>query len=207
MRCLLLLLLVSVLPGCYTVQGGFTNEGTPQQAGKVAVPLFQGDQDAITDRFISGLIQNGYNVIERSYLEQLLQEVKLTHTSDFFDDESAVELGKLAHADTIIVGIYQEKKKNYQRKKVTKTWNPDKPVGRYDKKQGKRVTQYGGYDKVETPYSRERLEGRDLSIRAIRVKDGIIIFSVNISGKRKGNAQSMTDEAIKFIAQENSKHK
>ncbi len=76
----------------------------------IAVLPFQGNGDsqdyveAATDRMVTQLVElRRFRVIERTKLEEVLQEQKL-QVSGVVDDRTAVDVGRVAGADAIVVG-------------------------------------------------------------------------------------------------------
>lgn len=61
------------------------------------------ENDRISDLLIHEFLRLGYDVVERSELERLVKEQKLG-ASGFVDPNKAVEIGKLAGADSIVIG-------------------------------------------------------------------------------------------------------
>ncbi|AFM11635.1 CsgG/HfaB family protein [Turneriella parva] len=61
------------------------------------------ENDKISDLLIHEFLRLGYDVVERTELERLVKEQKLG-ASGFVDPNKAVEIGKLAGADSIVIG-------------------------------------------------------------------------------------------------------
>lgn len=88
------------------------NEITTTQGKRVAILPFtsKGNFDALyaevaQDNFTTELIKGDmYQVVERSQLDKAMKELKFQNGSDF-DESSAVEVGKLAGAEIIVIGI------------------------------------------------------------------------------------------------------
>lgn len=60
--------------------------------------------DSITENLITAIINNGnYEVIERSQLNKIFEELRFT-SGDEFDDNEVVEIGKLAKAKLALIG-------------------------------------------------------------------------------------------------------
>ena len=78
---------VAVLP--FTIKGNFD-------------PLYA---EVALDNFITRLIQGKvYRVVERSQLDKAMKELKFQSGNDF-DESSAMEVGKLAGAEIVVIGI------------------------------------------------------------------------------------------------------
>lgn len=141
--------------------------GSPADAGKVAVPIFdshtewngkakQGTYPEMTDDVIVRLLELGYNVIERSYIDKVLAEHKLTATQ-MFDAQRTAEFGKLVGASTIVIGTYR----------------------------------HTGGEKDESTWIRRRLH-----LRAVRVSDGAIVFSSSAKCGKSVQGGSCTTEMV-----------
>ena len=77
----------------------------------VAVPTYQGAitelGNEIQDKLINALVDRGISVVERSRLEEVLREQKLSY-SGLVDLGSAKQVGKLLGADAIILGSIRD---------------------------------------------------------------------------------------------------
>lgn len=115
-----ILLLALFLWGCAyfskeaSVQTAVSDEGSPKDAGKVAVPLFihekykagkekEWPDSTITDRFVTGLIQHGYDVMDRAHIRKTMLENQL-HPKDLYKEDNIQKIGMLLHVDTIVMG-------------------------------------------------------------------------------------------------------
>ena len=61
------------------------------------------ENDKISDLLIHEFLRLGYDVVERTEIERLIKEQKLG-ASGFVDPNQAVAIGKLAGADSIVIG-------------------------------------------------------------------------------------------------------
>lgn len=61
------------------------------------------DNDKISDLLTHEFLRLGYDVVERTEIEKLIKEQKLG-ASGFVDPDQAVAIGKLAGADSIVIG-------------------------------------------------------------------------------------------------------
>lgn len=61
------------------------------------------DGDKISDLLTHELLRLGYDVVERTEIEKLIKEQKLG-ASGFVDPDQAVAIGKMAGADSIVIG-------------------------------------------------------------------------------------------------------
>ena len=132
-----------------SVQSALSEGGAPAKAGKVAVPLFlhekykagKGEKvwpdSTITDRFVTGLVQQGYNVLDRAQIRKMMRENDIRPES-LYQENNVQKIGLLLHADTIVLG------------KLTLVEKEDGTI-----------------------------LSRKLNVRAIRVLDGSVIFSVS----------------------------
>ncbi len=61
------------------------------------------ENDKVSDLLIHEFLRLGYDVVERTEIERLIKEQKLG-VSGFVDPNQAVAIGKLAGADSIVIG-------------------------------------------------------------------------------------------------------
>ena len=61
------------------------------------------ENDKISDLLIHEFLRLGYDVVERTEIEKLIKEQKLG-ASGFVDPDQAVTIGKMAGADSIVIG-------------------------------------------------------------------------------------------------------
>ncbi len=61
------------------------------------------ENDKISDLLIHEFLRLGYDVVERTEIEKLIKEQKLG-ASGFVDPDQAVAIGKMAGADSIVIG-------------------------------------------------------------------------------------------------------
>lgn len=83
--------------------------GIPQH---VACLSFEGPQPAsltVTNEFCVGILNLGFEVVDRKHLEQIGNELKLQH-SGFISSDTAKELGKQLGADALFVGSVMSEK-------------------------------------------------------------------------------------------------
>ena len=132
-----------------SVQTAVSDQGGPEKVGKVAVPLFlhekyktgKGEKvwpdSAITDRFVTGLIQHGYHVLDRARIRKIMRENSI-HPEELYSENNIQKIGMLLHADTVVLG------------KLTLVEKADGSI-----------------------------HSRKLNIRAIRVVDGAVVFSIS----------------------------
>lgn len=114
------ILLLALVWGCAyftkeaSVQTAVSEEGRPKDAGKVAVPLFLHEKykagkekewpdSTITDRFVTGLIQHGYSVMDRARIRKTMLENKLL-SKDLYQENNIQKIGMLLHVDTLVLG-------------------------------------------------------------------------------------------------------
>ena len=97
-----------------SVQTAVSEDGHPEDAGKVAVPLFihekykagtdkEWPDSTITDRFVTGLIQHGYDVMDRAHIRKTMLENQLL-PKDLYREDNIQKIGMLLHVDTIVLG-------------------------------------------------------------------------------------------------------
>ncbi len=103
---------VIIFPGCafYDLKGGYTKRIQPQAMGKIALFTFSNDHQGLSDLFISGLVDLGYQVMEKGMVDQIWQESK-NQSDPELNIEKACALGSLVGAKTIIVGNYTQENK------------------------------------------------------------------------------------------------
>ncbi|MDE5776804.1 MAG: hypothetical protein K2H67_07995 [Treponemataceae bacterium] len=84
--------------------------GYSQEAPRIAVSTFdtkgnvsKDDADIITEVFITNLVSQGVNVIDRANFDKIMSEMKF-QTSDWSDSAKTSELGKVLNATAIIRG-------------------------------------------------------------------------------------------------------
>ena len=89
---------------------GVVGIGYSQEAPRIAVSTFdtQGnvskdDADIITEMFITNLVSQGVNVIDRANFDKIMSEMKF-QTSDWSDSAKTSELGKVLNATAVIRG-------------------------------------------------------------------------------------------------------
>ena len=61
------------------------------------------NDDKINDLLTVEFLRHGYDLVERTKIEKLIEEQKF-NLSGFVDEKKAVAIGKLAGADTIVIG-------------------------------------------------------------------------------------------------------
>lgn len=95
-----------LLVGCASVQTT-RNSSADTHITKIAITPFSGSDKelnaALADSLGTELIGMGYDLIERSQLEQVLAEQKLSWTG-VMPTETAVELGKILNVDALLLG-------------------------------------------------------------------------------------------------------
>lgn len=108
-KLLLILLSAALLFQCRSsVEVVISKHGNPDDIKKVAVFKFDKIRyyqtaDKISDLLIHEFLKLGFDVVERSDIERLVKEQKLS-VSGFIDPREAVTIGKLTGADTIVIG-------------------------------------------------------------------------------------------------------
>lgn len=79
----------------------------PDEIKRVAIfkmdRLSYRENDKVSDLLIHEFLRLGYDVVERTEIERLIKEQKLG-ASGFVDPNQAVAIGKLAGADSIVIG-------------------------------------------------------------------------------------------------------
>ncbi|MDE6774276.1 MAG: hypothetical protein K2J14_06585 [Treponemataceae bacterium] len=89
---------------------GVVGIGYSQEAPRIAVSTFdtkgnvsKDDADIITEMFITNLVSQGVNVIDRANFDKIMSEMKF-QTSDWSDSAKTSELGKVLNATAVIRG-------------------------------------------------------------------------------------------------------
>lgn len=89
---------------------GILGIGYSQEAPRIAVSTFdtkgnvsKDDADIITEMFITNLVSQGVNVIDRANFDKIMSEMKF-QTSDWSDSAKTSELGKVLNATAVIRG-------------------------------------------------------------------------------------------------------
>lgn len=102
-------LLVLMLLQCKSsVEVVISKHGDPDEIKKVAIFKINKlghyqTSEKISDMLIHEFLKLGFDVVERSDIERLVKEQKLS-VSGFIDPREAVAIGKLTGADTIVIG-------------------------------------------------------------------------------------------------------
>ncbi len=111
-----------------------------------------------------------FNLIERSRIDDVTRELVRSHGSPLFDEQSAVRLGRLVGADTILMGMLsgpwtdsRHYTVNYQE------------CGRYD---GRKCV----YQVSRPSHCQQRAISLKLTLRAVSVESGRIVFAKTYSG-------------------------
>jgi len=70
-----------------------------------SVAIDEGTRDAVRELISSTFVNTGeYNIVERSLLQQVMKEQKMSNT-DAFDESQATELGRLAGANKVVLSV------------------------------------------------------------------------------------------------------
>jgi len=70
-----------------------------------SLAIDEGTRDAIRELISSTFVNTGnYNIVERSLLQQVMKEQKMSNT-DAFDESQATELGKLVGANKVVLSV------------------------------------------------------------------------------------------------------
>jgi len=70
-----------------------------------SISIDAGTKEAVRELISSAFVNTGkYNMVERSMLQQIMKEQKMSNT-DAFDDTQATELGKLAGAHKVVLSV------------------------------------------------------------------------------------------------------
>ncbi|HNR89013.1 MAG TPA: CsgG/HfaB family protein [Spirochaetota bacterium] len=87
-----------------------SRHGNPEEIRKVAIFNLKlqnrgsySTGDRVSDLLMHEFLKLGYDVVERTEIERLVKEQKLS-VSGFIDPREAVAIGKLSGADTIVTG-------------------------------------------------------------------------------------------------------
>jgi hypothetical protein len=111
-----------------------------------------------------------FDLIERSRIDDVTKELVRSHGSPLFDEQSAVRLGRLVGADTVLMGMlsgpWAESRHytvNYQE------------CGRYD---GRKCV----YQTSRPSHCQQRAISLKLTLRAVSVESGRIVFAKTYSG-------------------------
>lgn len=114
-RCkmLLYIFICFTLLGCKTMQSssGFqldkdTSILPPGVPGRVGVALFVGESpinQQATDQFSAGLLELGFDVIERGNFQAIIDEIRISN-ADLFSDSTRVILGEQLALEAIFIG-------------------------------------------------------------------------------------------------------
>lgn len=114
--------------------------------------------------------QPPFDLIERSRIDDVTRELVRSHGSPLFDEQNAVRLGRLVGADTVLMGMLsgpwtdsRHYTVNYQE------------CGRYD---GRKCV----YQVSRPSYCQQRAVSLKLTLRAVSVESGRIVFAKTYSG-------------------------
>ncbi len=149
-----------------------------QQTRNLAITTLDGDQHRkyttkLEDFFTNIRVKGApyFTVVDRNSLDAILKEQKMVNESGLFDESTAVQLGKLSGADTILSGIVtapQTQRTRYfaERRRCS------------EKNKDGKCTDYQTY-KVKCTKKSTNFE---LTARAVSVSKGSIVFSKTYSG-------------------------
>jgi tetratricopeptide (TPR) repeat protein len=193
---------IVLLAGCAGARVSQVIEVPARQSGmadsrKLAVFYFNGDIDgtitAQVESYLSNINVRGapyFEVLEREMLDKIINEQRMISSSSNFDENNAVKLGKLAGADTLIMGSASMPtvSSRFYRKAVDYC---------LDKQCTKKETRYKSCVDMSANV--------DLTFKAVSVLRGSIIFTQTYSGKasntdcgerRNKNENDLHNEAI-----------
>lgn len=89
--------------------------GVAERAGRVAVPVFVQEKykagksfkrwanSPVTDRFVAGLLQQGYTVVDRSVVQKALT-INGIYSNGILREDDISKIGKLLRADVVVFG-------------------------------------------------------------------------------------------------------
>jgi len=171
---------IVLLAGCAGARVSQVVEVPARQSGmaesrKLAIFYFNGDIDgtitAQVESYLSNINVRGipyFEVLEREMLDKIINEQRMVSSSGYFDENDAVRLGKLSGADTLIMGSASmpPTSSRYYRKAVDYC---------LDKKCTKKETRHKSCVDMSTNV--------DLTLKAVSVQRGSIIFTQTYSGK------------------------
>lgn len=115
--------------------------------------------------------QRQFDLVERARLDAVTGELRRSHGSPFFDDQSAVKLGRLVGADTVLMGMLGSP--TTDRRQYTAT---SQECGSYDK-DGKCRQWY-----TRSHYCTHTAVSFKLTLRAVSVETGRIVFAKTYPG-------------------------
>lgn len=106
-----LLIIVAVFSGCAQTRLAISQRWTPSSTARVAVMPFAADDihtglifgEGLADALVMELVGEGFPVMERRDLSQVLKEHALGY-SGVVDQRTAVEIGKLSGIDYVVLG-------------------------------------------------------------------------------------------------------
>ena len=192
---LYLALSLAVLNSCGTSTKTVKKVGFRLEEGmRTAVLRFEGKDpsvgDSLSDAFITELMDIGFDVIERSQLEKLLQEQKIG-MSGVLDTKTIRNIGKIAGVDILVLGRYSFHKKT--KKTIVERRLPVRRRGRKKVRQPR-----PGQRKVEIT---SEVIFSDLSIRFVDVETGQVVTSCTMKKEfyadEVGDCLSEMAESIK----------
>lgn len=107
-HCLLLVCVVFICVSCRSnIDIVISRHVDPEGIKRVAIfkmdRLSYRENDKVSDLLTHEFLRLGYDVVERTEIERLIKEQKLG-ASGFVDPNQAVAIGKLAGADSIVIG-------------------------------------------------------------------------------------------------------
>jgi len=193
---------IVLLAGCAGARVSQVVDVPARQSGmadsrKLAVFYFNGDIDgtvtAQVESYLSNINVRGvpyFQVLEREMLDKIMDEQRMVSSSGYFDESDAVKLGRLSGADTLVMGSASlpPASSRYYRKAVDYC---------LDKQCTKKETRYKSCVDMSANV--------DLTLKAVSVQRGSIIFTQTYSGKasntdcgerRSKNETDLRNEAI-----------
>jgi len=196
---------LGLLVGCASVKVSQVVEVPARQSGmvnskKLAVFYFNGDTagtfTAQVESYLSNITVRDtpyFQVLEREMLDKIIDEQRMVSSSGYFDENDAVKLGKLSGADTLIMGSVSMP-----------------PVSAHHYRKAVEYCKDKNCTRKETRYESclDKSANVDLTLKAVSVQQGTIIFTQTYSGKdsntvcgdkRGKNETDLQNEAIRQI--------
>ncbi len=129
MKILVLILLSLIICGCATTPQITREQYLQNQNIKIAVFPFQNDAYGVTDSIISAFCEAGFQVVERTELYRIFDELKLQMSG--VTEYEQIKAGRILNVDYIILGsVYTVYKPYYQEQYIPDTSNKYDWIGK-----------------------------------------------------------------------------
>jgi len=112
---LILLSFLLLISSCSSVDVVVNKRNVPKKMERIAIFPVKGlgrtNGSKLADLLMVDFLRQGYDIVERSQLKRVMKELRFS-MSGFVDQRKAVEVGRMAGADAIIVGTAKMNRKD-----------------------------------------------------------------------------------------------